>query len=1165
MLKIRLKFRITNVYYIKCFPWLKKIQNAEKFIFLMLAFFIQSITTLHAQQEDLFMAELNRMATIPNSPEAEAFAKYGDTEVSLYTGTPNINIPLYTISGREFNLPINLTYDGSAIKVNQMATWVGLGWNLNAGGRVTRIANGLPDDYIQGDYTTTLSPGIRNQMIGYINEHTTFASSVDVTNYFEFLSQVSKNFIDTQPDYFMISAPGLNATVVFDNNEAGTNNEAKALNNPRIKVEPVLSGGTTPNITSWKVTGEDGTVYHFNIQETTTRQGDDSAPQGQGGILIEYASSWVLTKIESPNKKDEFNFNYVDFGNLTDEYPGHTATMAINTVFPSTTYYPNPDIENNFLPNYKIKQKFLTSIIHNSKTIVSTQFGTRFDQSINSSLARIDIFDRDTNPLKIIEFDYTYFNLDGTPLGQKPINEVRLKLDNIFIKGKDNSAHQTYSFEYIDPDDVPIRNSKDQDYLGYYNGANNNDLYPYVAIDGNIYEGANRLSNSSHAQKGMLNKITYPTGGYTEFEYESNTIFGEQDKIVEVVDLSVSLNGNSNTDPNLYKDDNGNYCDDEYLDANYPKIKIGGFPITEERLYNLKFTSFPSNSQLYLIYGPTQNDLAGLDNFCDFYTYGTVNMLVHDTNSFDIDLQLGVGSYKYLILLDENSDDGNQYGTVRFDITHEETTLFSNNSDVAGVRLKQSTDYDAPGQVALIKSYDYTNELNQSTAVMNYNPDLSYYTSTATDDNNTVVKLYRLAALPAVGTQPFITYKSVREYIEDGNGNSNGYVSYQFFNEKKGATPRNSPPYENNYYASLKAGQPQGKKVYHQNGDSLLIETQDYFEASTFSIQGMVATVNPNTADTKLMLKDNGNGTYGYDHYPYPTGCPSGMCSVGDLCTNPANYGYMACVIDDYRDLSFRYSYAAGFTGGLSVTFTKQYFYDSGVQKELNTMVQQSYDPVVDYLLRERTLIKDENDTLTTRYFYPKDEIVTTAIPLMNKNRFNEVVKDQVFRNEEKLSDKENHYISSGNYILPDKISNSKGDDALEDRALFTYYPNGNLKTAQRPDGPTTVYIWGFDDLYPVARLENTLYSDIENLSAFGPNFDLGENGLSPTQDQQLRGLPNAMVTIYTYAPSIGLTSIKDPRGYITNYIYDQYNRLKEVRDEFNNIVEDYKYHYKGQ
>lgn len=79
------------------------------------------------------------------SPEASAFQRYGEYNVGEYTGNVQICIPLYTINCHDIQLPLNLAYLGGGIKVNEEATWVGLGWNLVYGGCITRIAAGQPD------------------------------------------------------------------------------------------------------------------------------------------------------------------------------------------------------------------------------------------------------------------------------------------------------------------------------------------------------------------------------------------------------------------------------------------------------------------------------------------------------------------------------------------------------------------------------------------------------------------------------------------------------------------------------------------------------------------------------------------------------------------------------------------------------------------------------------------------------------------------------------------------------------------------------------------------------------------------------------------------------------------------------------------------------------
>ena len=55
-----------------------------------------------------------------------------------------------------------------------------------------------------------------------------------------------------------------------------------------------------------------------------------------------------------------------------------------------------------------------------------------------------------------------------------------------------------------------------------------------------------------------------------------------------------------------------------------------------------------------------------------------------------------------------------------------------------------------------------------------------------------------------------------------------------------------------------------------------------------------------------------------------------------------------------------------------------------------------------------------------------------------------------------------------------------------------------------------------------------------------------------------------AQMTTYTYTPLIGVTSICDTDGKLTYYTYDNFGRLKWIRDQDGNIVKAYQYHYQG-
>ncbi len=81
----------------------------------------------------------------PASPEFSSFTPAGTTGmVDLFTGDSKYNIPLLDIDG----YPVNLSYSGN-VSMDDEASWVGLGWNLNLGS-INRQLRGLPDDF-QGD------------------------------------------------------------------------------------------------------------------------------------------------------------------------------------------------------------------------------------------------------------------------------------------------------------------------------------------------------------------------------------------------------------------------------------------------------------------------------------------------------------------------------------------------------------------------------------------------------------------------------------------------------------------------------------------------------------------------------------------------------------------------------------------------------------------------------------------------------------------------------------------------------------------------------------------------------------------------------------------------------------------------------------------------------
>jgi len=86
----------------------------------------------------------------PTQPEVQGFTPIGVSDlVDPFTGDFRYNIPLMDVEG----YPINIAYS-SGITMDQEASWVGLGWNLNMGA-IVRNMRGLPDDFAGDEVVKT--------------------------------------------------------------------------------------------------------------------------------------------------------------------------------------------------------------------------------------------------------------------------------------------------------------------------------------------------------------------------------------------------------------------------------------------------------------------------------------------------------------------------------------------------------------------------------------------------------------------------------------------------------------------------------------------------------------------------------------------------------------------------------------------------------------------------------------------------------------------------------------------------------------------------------------------------------------------------------------------------------------------------------------------------
>ena len=140
-----------------------------------------------------------------------------------------------------------------------------------------------------------------------------------------------------------------------------------------------------------------------------------------------------------------------------------------------------------------------------------------------------------------IKLSYQHYNSISKGNNLYSYEVKRPFLTKIQFQDRWFNLYNQFAFEYYNPDQIPHRLSFSQDLLGYYNGIDNsnfifnsledyNNLPDFHYIKENEEEfntflhnyTGNRKPNADYAKHGLLKKITYPTKGYTEFEYEGN-------------------------------------------------------------------------------------------------------------------------------------------------------------------------------------------------------------------------------------------------------------------------------------------------------------------------------------------------------------------------------------------------------------------------------------------------------------------------------------------------------------------------------------------------------------------------------------------------------------------------------------------------------------------
>ncbi|MCE7056293.1 hypothetical protein LZF95_16545 [Algoriphagus sp. AGSA1] len=444
---------------------------------------------------------------IQKSPNASGIERYGNYHVNLYTGVPNISIPLYTVEAGPIKLPISLNYHSSGIKYTDQASWAGLGWSVIAGGQITRQIQRMSDDL----YFFTAS---NNYSVG---NYCTGVTQTDKNNWLYKKNSVQPGY-DREADIFSYSFPGKSGKFYLRQNGQA----------PYLFPEAPIKLVPGASLNFFDITDENGIRYRFGRNSANSNYTESTTTSGGGGSSVAGRTAWYLVEIFAPNSDDKVEITYQPLGSqsLVDIEHNITVIDQCNTTNPSLlpcrsgTYIQqevNTSSHSNSLGIDEIKYK--TGKV---KFIINT--AKRSDLVGLNALDRIEIYSKtgtEYTLIKTYQLTKSYFT-----------GVSRLKLDELIERDGANTVINKQSFSYHTTSFSwdQANNSKRRDWFGFYNGKTNTSLIPQQTIQyqpntstalSNITIGsANRESDTTFLKEGMLKRITHPTKGYTEFFYE---------------------------------------------------------------------------------------------------------------------------------------------------------------------------------------------------------------------------------------------------------------------------------------------------------------------------------------------------------------------------------------------------------------------------------------------------------------------------------------------------------------------------------------------------------------------------------------------------------------------------------------------------------------------
>jgi hypothetical protein len=1169
------------------------------------------------------------------SPTAASLGKYADIPVFYHTGVPQINIPLYTVKEGPLQLPVSLSYHASGLKVMEYASWVGAGWSLNAGGVITRTVQGGPDDRGLNAARTT-----HGHFHDYGYNKYLFSSGGGTcgsppcptgASYPADDASFAQGIKDGEPDLYFYNFAGRTGKFYFHDDRTPV-----LVPQQDLKIEPILADESVNTayifMLGFIVTTPDGTKYYFGKNQLS--DGNPDAWETTNTINTHTTtstshaevSSWFLNQIVSAD--GQFSIKLI--------YQSEKSSQYTLSMFPVFNTYTSGGVLGSFGDyEYDLAKNFinglrLSKIVFTNGTINFTPGAVRTDVGDYNSTVMADVANSEAKTLGTIEITngvnackkfklfYGYFQDTVSPLNgfyktSFPIlaniasDKYRLRLDSVQELSCDNTISiPVHKFTYY-TDRVPRKLTFGQDHWGYFNGVTTNEsLVPSYTLNGGPIGGANRDPAWPAMRGGTLKRITYPTGGYSEFEYEAHDTYGSittyDDSLRQTLNAGYTA---STTTQTIYMTFSGNAYQVVLTNSN-----SGG--VANLYIYNSSNTlieNIPANT--------------GVTKTSDWFTlpYGTYRV---ELTKPDI-VGSGNGATATITEYVPTTTQGNiMVGGLRVKKVTTNDNVTSNDMvtnyayNIAGNTHSSGMLYSRPRYVSLVRN-DLVKQIGggQSPAFCSTNGCLncdastrqSYYVSggsitplattqgnhigydevkvSQTGNGYTIYRYYGSAIWSAVTED--IVIRKINNLSCDLNAPSfpatpvpfefkRGELKYEgHFNES------GQPLKEVDYYPDYELDSvttPGYKPVFITlSGNSFLWGTEyELMTARKVKTQAITTETDPATNN---YLTTTQTEYYGSRYHYAPTRSVK-YTSSGDSIIIKTKYAFdfrvanCDSISNGWTQYAAAYSTAAStYSSSLSCTngswnckwlAYQQFRYDKSVARS-------------NYIAWRRTKFTDPTNLFATNHASAKSGAGIELKPILElHDKFtNTAIEVSTWKNGNLLSGVFNRFdfasapasavclnkvqvinlaTPSGTFAEATATTTSVTKDSrYKDQSAYKFY-NGNLVEIKEKNGLYTSYIWGLNNTQPIVKAVGVDHSTLKTA------YDAVSGNLSTLRSQS--SLQGAQVFTYAFAPLIGMTSEIDAANRAIYYEYDSLQRLRLIRDKDSNIVKQFVYAYQS-